>query len=78
MQRIFPKNGSTAFFRLGEIDVLPSVSELGIYGVYLGDGEAAMINDCAGHLLRSKPSGVDEGGVATGYSVINSVMLTED
>lgn len=78
MQRIFPKNGSTAFFRNGAIEVLPSVSELGIYGAYLGDGEAAMINDCAGYLLRSKPSGVDEGGVATGYSVINSVLLSRE
>ena len=76
MQRIFPKNGSTAFFRNGAVEVLPSVSELGVYGAYLGDGEAAMINDCAGYLLRSKPSGVDEGGVATGYSVINSVLLS--
>jgi glutathione synthase len=78
MQRIFPTPGSTVFFRNGGLEVLPSISELGIYGTYLGDGQAAMINDCSGYLLRSKPSGVDEGGVATGYSVINSVLLCDD
>ena len=49
-----------------------------MYGVFLGDGDAdgpPLVNDCAGYLLRTKPEGVDEGGVAAGFSVLNSVML---
>ena len=74
MQRIFPRLAPTVFFRNGKTDVFPSISELGIYGIYVGDGEAPMINDYAGYLLRTKPAGVDEGGVATGYSVLNSIF----
>ena len=31
----------------------------------------------AGHLVRTKAQGVDEGGVAAGYAVISSPFLTE-
>lgn len=39
------------------------------------DGNA-IVNKHAGHLLRTKLSTIDEGGVATGYSVISSPILT--
>ena len=45
------------------------------YGVFLGDGERVHLNQHAGQLLRTKLEGVDEGGVATGYSVLSSVAL---
>ncbi|GAA5959576.1 hypothetical protein JCM8115_003757 [Rhodotorula mucilaginosa] len=65
------------------------ISELGIYGVVLlredVDGTAAaaqagnraelLVNETVGHLLRTKPVESDEGGVATGYSVIDSPLL---
>ena len=72
MERIFPKVYDTIFFRNGEITVSSSISELGIYGTYLSDGSN---NNYAGYLLRTKQEGVDEGGVATGYSVLNSIIL---
>ena len=79
MQRIFPKPQLTAFLRKGKLELLPSISELGIYGVFLGDGtKSPLINTNAGYLLRTKPSGVDEGGVAAGYSVLNSMILVDD
>jgi hypothetical protein len=34
-----------------------------------------LVNSYGGYLLRTKPEGVDEGGVASGYSVLNSVIL---
>ena len=34
-----------------------------------------LVNAYGGYLLRTKPEGVDEGGVASGYSVLNSVIL---
>ena len=79
MQRIFPKPRLAAFLRQGELKILPSISELGIYGTFMGDGEAEpLLNEVAGYLLRTKPVGVDEGGVATGYSVLSSVVLTNE
>ena len=78
MQRIFPRVMSTFFLRNTEIKLLPSINELGIYGTYLGDGSSKpLINTYSGFLLRTKPWGVDEGGVATGYSVLNSIALLD-
>lgn len=61
------------------ISVQPSISELGVYGTYLGDGtdQGVILNEYAGYLLRTKADGVDEGGVATGYSVLNSIALID-
>ena len=92
MERIFPSLQNTAFLRNGEIEIHPSISELGIYGTFIGSGlglgfdsrrgfqkkgEGVLLNEYAGYLLRTKPDGVDEGGVATGYSVLNSIVLTD-
>jgi glutathione synthase len=51
------------------------ISELGVYGIALWDSDHLRINETAGHLLRTKSSDVAEGGVATGYSVIDSPAL---
>ncbi|KPV72466.1 uncharacterized protein RHOBADRAFT_18343 [Rhodotorula graminis WP1] len=60
------------------------VSELGVYGVVLvredvdgsRGGEAdVLVNETVGHLLRTKASSSDEGGVAVGFSVIDSPLL---
>lgn len=61
--------------KLGQV-----VSELGIYGVTLfrdtQDGTCEIIrNERAGHLLRTKGRESDEGGVAVGFSVIDSPLL---
>ena len=88
MERIFPSLQNTAFLRNGEIEIHPSISELGIYGTFIGSGSGqhssdpkkgggVLLNEYAGYLLRTKPDGVDEGGVATGYSVLNAVVLTD-
>ena len=78
MQRIFPKIKKSIFLRNGDINILPSINELGIYGTFLGDGSnKPLVNTYSGYLLRTKPYGVDEGGVATGYSVLNSIALLD-
>lgn len=38
-------------------------------------GAGVLLNEFAGYLLRTKQTGVDEGGVATGYSVLSSIVL---
>jgi glutathione synthase len=91
MQRIFPSPQNTAFLRNRKLEVLPSISELGIFGTFVGYGSSSLssspieaatsdivspiLNNYGGYLLRTKPLGVDEGGVATGYSVLNSIVL---
>ncbi|GAA95082.1 uncharacterized protein L969DRAFT_95945 [Mixia osmundae IAM 14324] len=58
-----------------------TVSELGIYGISLfdskpGSKQADMISsEVGGHLLRTKGRQDDEGGVAVGFSVIDSPFL---
>jgi len=59
MRRIFPVINKSAFVRDGKLRVLPSVSEYGTYGVFLGDGSGVpMINEYAGYLVRTKPNGI--------------------
>jgi glutathione synthase len=82
MQRIFPKTQQTAFYRQGKVVLGSSISELGVYGIFLGNGNTdtagVCLNEYAGYLLRTKAEGVDEGGVATGYSVLNSIYLVDE
>jgi hypothetical protein len=76
MRRIFPKKTLSTFYKNGEFSLSQSISELGIYGTALyGKENQEILNEYAGYLLRTKAEGVDEGGVATGYSVLNSIFL---
>ncbi|KAF7724278.1 hypothetical protein EC973_001179 [Apophysomyces ossiformis] len=61
--------------REGQIIKSKVAGELGIYGVYLDDGQNAVLNDVVGHLLRTKAHTVNEGGVAAGFAVIDSPLL---
>ena len=73
MQRIFPPaQNSILLAKGGQIKLSKALSELGIYGAYLGDGTTEHFNEKAGHLLRTKVDGVDEGGVASGFAVLDS------
>jgi glutathione synthase len=53
------------------------ISELGVYGVALfGPERGTIYNDGeVGTLLRTKGRESDEGGVAVGFSVLDSVVL---
>ncbi|KAG2205646.1 hypothetical protein INT47_008002 [Mucor saturninus] len=51
------------------------VSELGIYGTFLADGDREILNEAGGHLLRTKATTTLEGGVAAGFAVIDSPLL---
>lgn len=78
MERVFPPSAPARLCRLGAVMRVSAVSELGIYGVYLGDGAAPpLVNAFAGHLLRTKADGTDEGGVAAGFAVLDSPFLTD-
>lgn len=51
------------------------VSEFGIYGIIISDDTTVHLNKSAGFLCRTKKSSVSEGGVCSGYSVIDTPYL---
>lgn len=93
MSLIQPPEGlKNALVRAGDLQpkIGEVVSELGIYGVCLyrapsrggRDGQEGrtceiLHNNMAGHLLRTKGRESDEGGVAVGFSVVDSPFLVD-
>ena len=77
MQRIFPKRETSVLVRGGAPIVGPAVSELGVYSSLLvSNAGRVLLNQPTGHLVRTKLDGVDEGGVAAGFAVLSSPLLT--
>ena len=42
--------------RKGKLLEVPSISELGIYGTFIRRGDQVLLNEEAGHLVRTKVS----------------------
>ena len=59
-----------------KLDVRSVIDEIGLFHSFLTDGDKILEESVGGSLVRSKVQGTHEGGVAFGYSVINSVKLT--
>ncbi|XP_076015443.1 glutathione synthetase [Genypterus blacodes] len=51
------------------------LSELGVFGVYVRQGNTMVMNECVGHLLRTKSSEHADGGVAAGVAVLDNPLL---
>ncbi|XP_038125544.1 glutathione synthetase [Cyprinodon tularosa] len=51
------------------------LSELGVFGAYVRQGEHMVLNECVGHLLRTKSSEHADGGVAAGVAVLDNPLL---
>ena len=70
---------TNSIIREGNVVTGGVVGELGVYGTILWGSEGKELkvlkNDEAGWLLRTKGSGVDEGGVAAGFGCVDSVCL---
>ena len=75
MERISPPTHALPLMRNGVLDGGECIAELGIFGVFLGDGRQVLLNEQAGHLLRAKLAEVDEGGVCAGFAVLSSPVL---
>jgi glutathione synthetase len=54
-----------------------SISELGIFGLLRAKSGELRINMPVGHLVRTKASNVNEGGVVAGYACLNSLISTD-
>lgn len=61
--------------RAGVVNRMLAVSELGMFGALVVDGEEIVMNEYAGYLVRTKSKDSNEGGIAAGYAVIDSARL---
>ena len=84
MDLILPPEGlHNSLVRAGDLQPKTGevVSELGVYGVVLFEdnvqGARVRVNKLAGHLLRTKGRESNEGGVAVGFSVIDSPFVVD-
>merc|ERR1719491_853832 len=79
MDRINPPITTNYVVRPGknEAELVKVVSELGIFGYVIGDANSIKINKEVGHMLRTKLSLVNEGGVAAGLGALDSVYLVD-
>lgn len=77
MELINPPTHKNKIVRNGEVFHENIISELGVFGTVLFDEDTGDIktNDTAGHLLRSKFSSSNEGGVAAGFGCVDNVYL---
>lgn len=50
------------------------IGEIGIFGVILGDQDEIIVNYEAGHILRSKTTGMSEGGICAGYAALDTAF----
>lgn len=84
MQLIQPPTSENYLVRAGSMDSgtqLPlkasTVSELGVFGWTLFGCDQVMAEQGAGWLVRTKGKESNEGGVATGFSVLDSLLLVD-
>lgn len=75
MKLIRSKSSDNFFLHHTGLFKVETVSELGIYGLFLSDGSTELLNESYGHLLRTKKVSSNEGGIAQGSSVLDSPIL---
>ena len=80
MERIYPSSSLCLHIRENNCTPYESIGELGVYGALVrrekgeeGGEREGEINRFVGYLLRTKNILSDEGGVASGYAVIDTV-----
>ncbi|XP_030833840.1 glutathione synthetase-like [Strongylocentrotus purpuratus] len=79
MDRILPPIHQNYLQPCGVFDDLKLskvMSELGIYGTIISHNGEVVLNESEGHLLRTKHTDENEGGVAAGASCVDSPFLT--
>lgn len=75
MQRIQPPVNRSIMVRLGCAVEADTLSELGVYSTFVRRGGRVLLSAEAGTLVRTKAASSDEGGVASGYAVLDSPLL---
>ena len=81
MERIKAPSHKLHLIRNGELYSGEGISELGIFGIYIGEprdiSDKTHMNEYGGYLVRSKMADVNEGGVAAGFAVVSSILLED-
>uniref|UniRef100_A0A182KGK9 Glutathione synthetase n=1 Tax=Anopheles christyi TaxID=43041 RepID=A0A182KGK9_9DIPT len=80
MERIFPPLSDGYMIRPNGPSPPPLVqlvSELGIFGTIIGSKDKILYNKQVGHMLRTKLSSSNEGGVAAGSGALDSPYLID-
>ncbi|KAK3584563.1 hypothetical protein CHS0354_030570 [Potamilus streckersoni] len=78
MERIHPWQQKNHLLKLGMDPSLQNVvSEIGIYGVCLGSADQEICNVQVGHLLRTKSSSDNEGGIVAGFATVDTPLLVD-
>uniref|UniRef100_A0A182N092 Glutathione synthetase n=1 Tax=Anopheles dirus TaxID=7168 RepID=A0A182N092_9DIPT len=80
MERIIPPLSTGYLVRPGGPSPPPLVqliSELGIFGTIIGTKDKVLYNKQVGHMLRTKLSSSNEGGVAAGSGALDSPYLID-
>ncbi|XP_063988879.1 glutathione synthetase-like [Diachasmimorpha longicaudata] len=80
MDKIHPPPQLNYIVRAGSSDSLQLkrvISELGIFGVIIGDDKTIFSNKQVGHLLRTKVNGCNEGGLMSGTASTDSPFLID-
>ncbi|XP_009074991.1 PREDICTED: glutathione synthetase, partial [Acanthisitta chloris] len=76
MDKIKPQPALNYLLRAhSPLQVSECISELGIFGVYVRQGQKMVLNQAAGHLLRTKAIEHADGGVAAGVAVLDTPYL---
>lgn len=75
MERIKPPVCKNLLARGGQAQEMDTISEVGIFGVYLGNSTEVFVNRMGGHLVRTKQANANEGGVASGYATVDTPYL---
>uniref|UniRef100_A0A6Q2XST7 Glutathione synthetase n=1 Tax=Esox lucius TaxID=8010 RepID=A0A6Q2XST7_ESOLU len=76
MDKVQPRPVHNYLLRLGSpLKLSTCLSELGVFGVYVRYGQDMVLNECAGHLLRTKSDEHSDGGVAAGVAVLDNPFL---
>ncbi|CAF1591975.1 unnamed protein product [Rotaria magnacalcarata] len=82
MEKILPPKCTTCLIKPNGKHLLhvECINEIGIYGTMVTnvDTNEEYINEAAGYLVRTKTTDTNEGGVATGYSVLDCLDVSEN
>jgi glutathione synthase len=82
MEKILPPKCTTCLIKPNGQHLLhvECINEIGIYGTMLTnvDTNEEYINEVVGYLVRTKTTDTNEGGVATGYSVLDCLNVTNE
>jgi len=82
MEKILPPKCTSCLIKPNGKHVLhvECINEIGIYGTMVSnvDTKEEYVNEVAGYLVRTKTIDTNEGGVATGYSVLDCLNVSEN